>query len=322
MTKSIEKSKKKIVIIGGGTGVFTLLTGLKNYFSDLTAIVTMADDGGSTGILREDFGMLPPGDVRRALVALSRTDNATLARLFGYRFPSGTGLTGHSFGNLMLAALHNLTGNFEGAIREASKILNVEGAVVPVTLKKARLVAELEDGTVVRGESNIDIPKHDGRLRIKRLWLEPAVQANPAARIAILSADLVIVGPGDLYTSILPNILAGGIVAALKTTRASVLYVTNVMTKFGETNHFNASDFVHVMENHLGNKAIDYVLVNTGRPSARRLAPYIRERAELVQFDRENLGSKPTVIAADVVRDRGFVRHDPEKTARIICRLV
>ncbi|MDP1719188.1 MAG: YvcK family protein, partial [bacterium] len=166
-------ASKKIVVIGGGTGIFPILLGLKKHFSDITAIVTTADEGGSSGILREEFGILPPGDVRRALIALSSSDNKMLSELFNYRFQEGSGLSGHSFGNLMITALERITGSFDKAVSEAGKILAVQGRVLPVTLDKASLMAELENGEIVKGETNIDIPKHDGRLKIKKVWLKP-----------------------------------------------------------------------------------------------------------------------------------------------------
>jgi uncharacterized cofD-like protein len=181
-----SRTPKRILVTGGGTGVFSVLSGLKGYDGiELTAIVTMSDDGGSTGILREEFGILPPGDIRRALLALSYSDNRTLSALLSYRFKEGTGLRGHNFGNLMLAALERITGSFTGAIREAGKILAVKGNILPVTLTKTRLMAELEDGTIVKGETNIDIPSHDGRLRIERVWLEPQAKLNPEVRQAL-----------------------------------------------------------------------------------------------------------------------------------------
>ena len=297
----------RIVVLGGGTGVFTVLTGLKKRFRNLTAIVSMADDSGSTGVLREDFGILPPGDIRRALVALARTDNRILAKLFNYRFKTGTGLNGHSFGNLMLTALERLTGNFETAVDEAAKLLAVEGGVVPVTLTPARLWAELQDGTRIKGETNIDIPKHDGNLRIKRIWLTPSVKVNPLARHEILNADIVVIGPGDLYTSLLPNVLVGGLVPVLKQTHGKVVYLVNVMTKHGETNDFKASDFLRVMEKYLGSGVIDYVAASNRRPARERLLPYLKENARWVELDRENFKTRPKLIAADLIRSRGFV---------------
>ncbi|MBI3114612.1 MAG: YvcK family protein [Candidatus Harrisonbacteria bacterium] len=316
------KSDKKIVVIGGGTGVFTVLSGLRKHFADLTAIVTMADDGGSTGVLREEFGILPPGDVRRALVALSGHDNAMLAKLFNYRFAEGNGLSGHSFGNLMLAALERITGSFPRAIEEAGNMLGVEGRVLPVTLTKTRLHAELENGKIVDGEANIDVPTHDGRLRISRVWLKPSARSTPAARAAIMEADAVLIGPGDLYTSIIPNILVRGVPEALQQTKAKKIYVVNLMTKFGETNGFAASDFVHTLERYLGENVLDTVIANSNTPGPARLRPYSHEGAALVGVDAGHFPQKPELVRADLLRARGFLRHDSDKLARVVKKLV
>ena len=313
-------SKKRIVVTGGGTGVYSVLTGLKAYDADLTAIVTMADDGGSTGILREEFGILPPGDIRRALLALSRSDNKILAELLNYRFQEGTGLRGHNFGNLMITALERITGNFTKAIHEAGKILSVKGRVVPVTLDRPKLYAELEDGSTVKGETNIDIPNHNGRLKIKRIWLEPRAKLNPAAREALLSADAVVIGPGDLYTSIMPNLVVAGFPEALKKSGAKKIYIANIMTKFGETNNFRAADFVRAINGTLGPDALDYVLVNTKRPNLGRLKKYAEEKALFVETGELPKGPMP--IFGDFVRPKGFLRHDPEKLAKAILSLV
>ncbi len=317
-----KKRAEKIVVIGGGTGVFTVLSGLKLHFKNLSAIVTMADDGGSTGILREDFGVLPPGDIRRALVALSRTDNTILAALFNYRFREGKGLEGHNFGNLLITALQRITGDFESAIREASRILSVQGNVIPVTLTSTRLFAELVDGRIVKGEHNIDIPQHDGRLKIEKIWLVPRARINPAARRVILDADLVVLGPGDLYTSIIPNLLVRGMPEALKKTKAKVLYMVNLMTKFGETHHFRASDFLRAIEEDLGTGVLDYVVVSHTHPRASRLNPYLKEKAVWVKLDAKNFRGTPKLVVADLVRPRGFIRHDPQKIANLILKIL
>lgn len=317
------KSRKKVVVIGGGTGVFTLLTGLKKYFEAPTAIVTMADDGGSTGVLREDFGILPPGDVRRALVALSESDNEMLSTLFNYRFDAGKGLKGHSFGNLILTALERITGRFDKAIEEAGKLLAVNGRVIPVALRPTRLSVELENGAIIRGETNIDVPKHDGRLQIMKAWLTPGVPANKEALRAIAAADLIVIGPGDLYTSIIPNLLARGIPAALKSTRGKVAYMVNLMTKFGETNGFRAADFVQTVERYTGPGVLDYIVLNNHRPSPARLRAYTEEGANYVKSNLSPAASERWIpINADLLRPRGFLRHDPDKTARILRRLV
>lgn len=320
-----KKSDKKIVVIGGGTGVYTVLTGLRPFFNDLTAVVTMADDGGSTGVLREEFGILPPGDARRALVALSASDNKMLSELFSYRFKEGVGLTGHNFGNLMIAALERMTGNFETALQEAGRILMVQGRVVPVTMEHPKLYAELENGQVIQGETNINIPKHDGHLRIKKVWLDPVAQINATAKKALLEADAVILCPGDLYTSLIPNLLINGMKEALKKTKAKVIYFTNLMTKFGETNHFRASDFIRSVSQCLGPDVLDYVVVNNAKPNPHRLSGYVKEKADFVDPDFENfkaLKIKAVPIKADLMRATGFLRHDPKKIAQVIKMIV
>ncbi len=333
-----KKNNKKIVVIGGGTGVFTVLTGLKPHFDNLTAIVTMADDGGSTGILREEFGILPPGDIRRALIALSNTNDKMLAKLFSYRFEQGVGLTGHNFGNLLITVLERITKNFEEAINEAGKILSVRGAVIPVTLGKTRLVAELENGQKIIGETNIDIPKHNGNLKIKKVYLKPTVKINPNAKKAILAADVVIIGPGDLYTSIVPNLLVDGMKDALKKTRAKIIYVSNVMTKFGETNNFKAQDFIKTISDYLGSDILDYALVNSKKPSFKKVSSYIKEKADFVEPNTDliknpdQVGSgrvnpgraskKIAIIKSDLLRTGKFIRHDPKKLGSLIKMLV
>lgn len=313
---------KKVVVIGGGTGVFTVLSGLKKYNYDLAAIVTMADDGGSTGVLREEFGILPPGDVRRALVALSGSDNKIMSELFNFRFEKGSSLQGHSLGNLLLTALEKITGSFPDALREAVNILNVRGEVIPVTLDKTKLHAELENGQIIEGESNIDIPKHDANLRIKNEFLKPQVSANPDAIRAISEADFVIIGPGDLFTSVIPNLLAAGIVEALSKTRAKIIYITNIMTKYGETNNFRASDFIAAMEQYLGKNVIDYSIINVERISGKVLQRYRDENVDFVEFDRENFNGRIRTITGNFVRKGQFLRHDVDKLARTLSKII
>lgn len=317
------KLSKKIVVIGGGTGVFTVLTGLKPCFDNLTAIVTMADDGGSTGILREEFGILPPGDIRRALLALSTTNDKMLAQLFSYRFKEGFGLTGHTFGNLLITVLERLTKDFEKAVDEAGRILSIEGKVIPVTLGNARLIAELQNGQKIIGETNIDIPKHNGQLKIKNVSLRPAVKINPNAKKAIMEADIVIIGPGDLYTSIVPNLLVGGMKEALKKTRAKIVYLSNVMTKFGETNDFKASDFIKTISDYLGKDVLDYAVVNNKKPSFKKIASYVKQRSDFVEpdIDQKKTGGT-SVIKADLLRSGKFIRHDPKKLCGVIKMLI
>lgn len=327
--KHKEKKNPQIVVIGGGTGVFTVLSGLKKYPVDLTAVVTMADDGGSTGVLREEFGILPPGDVRRVLVALSHSSDHMMADLFNYRFREG-GLLGHTFGNIMLTALERLTGSFEAAVIEAAKLLRVRGMVFPVTLDHVRLCAELEDGSVIRGETNIDIPRHNGNLKIVRVFLDSPARINTRARDAILVSDMVVIGPGDLYTSIVPNLLVQGMPDAIRKSRAKKIYVANLMTKWGETMGFHVEDFIRVIENYVGRHVLDYVCINTKRPSANRRRMYEKESSEFVAiaesspdtFATRRSAKKPTPIFGDFLRRRGFVRHDPERLAKVLVSLL
>jgi len=259
---------KKIVVIGGGTGTYTVLSALRGRPVYLSAIVSMSDDGGSTGVLREEFGILPTGDVRRAIVALSKHPDELLAKLFNYRFREGSsaqagGLNGHNFGNLIITALERICGDFEKAIAEASRLLAVEnGEVIPVTLSNVQLLAELENGSTIKGETNIDIPKHDGELAINKVWLEPSAKANPRALKALRQADLIVMGPGDLYTSVLPNLLVKGVSEAIVQSKAKKVFICNLMTKYGETHGFVAKDFIEALENYLGEGVLDGIILN------------------------------------------------------------
>lgn len=315
--------KKKIVVIGGGTGTFTVLSGLKKYPVGLTAIVSMADDGGSTGLLREEFGMLPAGDIRRALVALSSYPEKFLTDLFIYRFHENE-IDGHNFGNLILAALERVTGSFENAITAASRLLDVQGVVLPVTFSDVRLYAQLENGNIIKGETNIDIPKHDGRLRIGHVWLQPKGRANPKAVKAIMDADMIVIGPGDIFTSIVPNFLVSGIQNALQKSKAKKVYVTNLMTKYGETNGFSGADFLAVLHRYLGADIFDVILVNTARPSAHILRRYKKERAEWVSYKDilEYKEGKPHCVATALLRRGNYVRHDSTKLARALMDII
>jgi uncharacterized cofD-like protein len=303
---------KKIVVIGGGTGTFTVLNALKDSHVELTAIVSMADDGGSTGVLRDEYGVLPPGDVRRALVALSRA-NGSMRALFNYRFKNG-GLDGHSFGNLFLTALEKTTGSFGAALEEASRILNINGEVVPITLDNVRLHAELTDGTIVRGETNIDIPKNGARAAIKKVWLEPAARLNPRVRQVLAEADMIILGPGDIYTSIIPNLLVRGMKQAVARSKAKKVFVCNLMTKFGETDGLNAENFVSIMEKYLGENVLDFALFNGKEPTQDILKRYERERAEFIAPPKTQLGNgKIKYVIADLIGNGKLMRHGPRK---------
>lgn len=310
---------KKIVVIGGGTGVFTVLEGLREYDYDLTAVVSMADDGGSTGVLREEFGTLPAGDIRRALIALSDSNKKVLSDLFNYRFDENSSLKGHSLGNLLLTALEKITGDFSSGLDQAAEILNLKGQVVPVTLSPTKLFAELDNGDIIEGETNIDIPKHNGEIKIKRVFLKPEVSANPKALKEIEEADAVILGPGDLYTSVLPNLIVDGVVDALKKSRGKVIYNVNIMTKFGETNDFKASDFLKKIEGFLGSDTIDFITVNTEKPTGKIVERYKKEKVEFVENDLEN---DPRLVSGKFLRDGMFLRHDPQKLAKALTGII
>ena len=300
-------------------GTFTVLSGLKKYPVDLTAIVSMADDGGSTGVLREEFGMLPAGDVRRALVALSSYPEKFLTDLFTYRFHEDE-VDGHNFGNLILAALERVTGSFESAVAAASHLLDVHGSVLPVTFSNVHLYAELENGEVIKGETNIDIPKHDGRLRIKRLWLQPKGRANQKALKAIKDANMIVVGPGDLFTSIIPNFLVSGMREVFRKTKAKKVYVMNLMTKYGETNDFSGIDFLSTLDHYLGTDVFDFVLVNNVRPPEQTLRRYKKEQAEWVLYKDAEQSKKGKLhfVKTGLLRRGNYARHDSAKLAKAL----
>lgn len=312
--------KPKIVAIGGGTGLYTMLRGLKEYDLDLTAIVNMTDDGGSTGELRDEFGVLPPGDVRRCIVALSESPES-MKKLFQYRFRKGA-VRGHSFGNLFITALREITGSDEEAINTAAKMLKVSGRVIPVTLEDRRLVAELEDGTIVKGESNIDIPRHNGHLRIKRLRLNKPAVANPKALNALKRADLIILGPGDLYGSVISNLIVEGIVPAIRQSRAKVVYVCNLMTKYGETNGFGVHDFVDAIEQYLGQRVLHYVIFSRHRLSSAARQVYLKQKSEPVGFDLIKIKQHPARFICTPLAAKGdLLRHDSRKLAKTVWAL-
>ena len=301
---------ENIVVMGGGTGTFTVLTALKKYPIHLTAIVSMADDGGSTGILRDQYGVLPPGDVRRALVALSDSSE-TMRELFNYRFGSG-GLQGHSFGNLFLTALEKVTGNFASALQEASNILNINGEVAPVTLDNVRLCARLADGKIVRGETNIDIPRAPHRSPIEEIWLEPEARMNPSLKRILKSADLIILGPGDLYTSIIPNLLVPGVKDEIAKSKAKKVFLCNLMTKRGETDGFTGEDFLKTIEQYLGKNVLDAAIFNNKKPPERLLRKYHREGADFVEPPAPPKTKRgPKYILEDLIDTDKFVRHGP-----------
>jgi uncharacterized cofD-like protein len=328
----MQKNNPKVVIIGGGTGSFALLTGFKHFTERLTAIVNMADDGSSTGMLRDELGVLPPGDVRRCLVALS--ESPKVRELFEYRFDEGA-LKGHAFGNLFLAALEKMTGNFVEAIETASEVLNVHGRVMPATLDNVRLRLTWPDKQLIlRGERVIDVEhfRYDPRQAV--LSLEPVARANPAALSAIKQADLVVIAPGDLYTSLGPILVADGFREVLQKTRARVVYVCNLVTKKGQTDGFDVTAHADEIERFIGSPVLDDVLYNTGKPSTNLLERYAREGELWITVDSQRaehvhyrvIGGdflSPTVSTQSTANDplanrRTFIRHDGDKVAQLL----
>ncbi len=309
----------RVVAVGGGNGLAALLRGLKTHTSNLTAVVTMADDGGSSGLLRRDMGMPPPGDLRNCLVALA-DDESMMSRLFQYRFPDGGGLQGHSFGNLFMVALAEVTGDFERAVQESTHVLKVRGRVLPSTLDDVVLHAQLEGGGQVSGESTITAAERLPR----RVWLTPsAPRPLPQAIAALRRADLVVLGPGSLYTSVIPNLLIPEVRAAIKETRGWVVYVCNVMTQPGETDGYTAADHLDALQRHGLTGLIDAVLVNDTPVSADLVASYRLLGARPVAVDGDRLRAAGVkVIHAQVAAESNVVRHDSERLAQALLRMV
>ncbi len=320
---------KKVVVIGGGTGNFVVLRGLKQYHLDLSAVVSMADDGGSTGILRDELGVLPPGDVRQCLVALS--DSSRLMRsLMNYRFENG-GLQGHSFGNLLLSALEKVTGSFEKAVEEAGKILSIKGKVIPVTTHETRLKMILKTGKVLEGEGQVYVSQEIDK-GYSSIYLEPFAKADTHAIDEIMNADVVILGPGGLYTSLIPNLLVEGIPKALRDTQAKKVLVVNLMNKKGQTTNFKVSDHVKEIQRFIGKDIFDHILINNGKP-AEELIQLYSEEGTLMEND---LFSDPRVIASHLIENskaeykasdalanhRSFIRHDAKKLATELMQIV
>jgi uncharacterized cofD-like protein len=321
----IASQGPRVVTIGGGHGMAALLRGIKRHTTNITAIVTVADDGGSSGRLRKEFGMLPPGDFRMCISALA-DDESLVSQLMQYRFGGSSGLAGHSFGNLFIAAMAELTGSFEKAILESSKVVASAGRIVPSTLTDVTLAAEFRMPEMagmpeavrpgpVRGESSIGKAGHP----IERVWLEPHdPPAYPEAVKAILDADLVVLGPGSLFTSVMPNLLVPGIVQALRETRAPVVYACNVATERGETDHYTMSDHIIALENHIGRGVIDTVLANDYVVS--KFKP--PSGVDIVQVETRVRGSEVTVTPAHLADEEEPWRHDPRRLAEAVMKLV
>ncbi|MFA7652712.1 MAG: YvcK family protein, partial [Candidatus Omnitrophota bacterium] len=311
----------KVVVIGGGTGLSVLLTGLKHFTTNLSAIVTVADDGGSSGRIREEFGMLPPGDIRNCLVALADAP-ALMRDLFQFRFSTNSELAGHSFGNLFITVMTQLTGDFEKAIKETSKVLALRGQVIPSTLNKVVLVAEHKDGSTTVGENQIPKTKRS----INKVYLNPAhSSATPDAIKAIKEARIIVLGPGSLYTSIIPNLLIPEISEAVASSQALKVYVCNAMTQPGETDGFSASEHIGVLTSHSHSRILDYCVVNTGETPPAALKRYIQQGSYLVVNDRKKIEDMGYRVIEDdfaTVEDDGVIRHDAEKLAKIILGLI
>lgn len=309
----------KIVVVGGGTGLSMLIHGLKAYTSNITAIVTVADDGGSSGRIREEFGMLPPGDIRNCLVALADAE-PLMQRLFQYRFAESSALRGHNFGNLFITAMTQITGDFEQAVQASSRVLAIRGHVIPSTCAKVRLVAEHQDGSLTLGESKIS----EAPMPIRRIYLEPAgVAPTQGALRAIQEADAIILGPGSLYTSIIPNLLISEIVDAIVQAKALKVYICNVMTQSRETARFKASDHVRALVAHTNPGIFQVCIVNIKPVPEALREKYRQEDAFPVEPDIDQLRDLGyQVVDEPVISTTNYVRHDPDKLARIIMGLI
>lgn len=331
----IRRAPKNVVVIGGGTGSFAVLRGLKDRVENLTALVGMADDGGSTGVLRDELGVLPPGDVRQCLVALSDASDE-LRDLFNYRFENG-GLEGHSFGNLFLSAVEKVAGSFGDAVRIAGDVLRVKGRVVPITLDDVRLKITLGDGRQLRGEHHIDTAQLHTNHTPPQIQLEPEARITPEANEAIRTADLIVIAPGDIYTSLGPLLTVQGVAEALQATKAKVAYVCNLVTKPGHTDGFSVASHATEIERFAGGPILDYVLYNTARPDPALFERYKREGELLVPTDtirpskkqhHKTIGTNllaPGVTTSrsgdQLAHNRSFIRHDGNAVANVLLRL-
>lgn len=312
-----------IVTVGGGTGLSVLLRGLKRYTSNITAVVTVADDGGSSGMLRQDYGILPPGDIRNCIMALANTE-PIMEKLMQYRFVDGS-LKGQNFGNLLITALNEICGGFDLAVKEISNVLAVTGKVIPVTLENVTLFAELEDGTIIKGESQIPIRQQQIRRKIKRIFMEPrSCKALPEALKAIKEAEAIILGPGSLFTSIIPNLIVEEIAEAINESMAVKIYVSNIMTQKGETIGLTLSQHIKAIHNHSDKKIVDYVIANTEAIPHRYINKYKTEEASPVIIDKEELDNlKVQLISGDFVNiESEYVRHDFNALSEAIFKVI
>ena len=315
----------KLVAIGGGTGLSTMLRGLKKFTTNITAVVTVADNGGGSGILREEMKMLPPGDIRNCILALANTE-PTMEKLFGYRFIEGR-LAGQNFGNLFLAAMTSICGNFEEAVQKVSEVLAVKGKVLPVTKQDVQLCAIFKDGEVVCGETQIVEKSKQKQTPIKEVYLAPK-NPEPLDEVlkAIESADAIILGPGSLYTSILPNILVNNVPEAIRNSKAIKIYIGNVMTQPGETDGFDLLMHVDELEHYGGKGIIDFIIANNDPIPKEILERYYKDGASEISYDTKKINERGfKLIEASVLKiyeDKGLIRHDPEKLAKTIIDVI
>ncbi len=326
---------KKVVTIGGGTGTFNLLLGLKKYDFDISAIVSMADSGGSNKIIRDEFGILPTSDIRQCLVALANegknNSQSLMRKLFMYRFNKGNGIKGMTFGNLFMAALTDILGDQMMAIKKTGSILKIKGKIIPVTDSDSNLVAEYENGLKIKGEHNIDEPSHNGKIKIKKVYLDPPSIANPEAISAIEKADIIIIGPGDMYTSLMVNLAVNGIANAIKNAKGKIIYVANIMTSFGETYGLAMSDHIKIVEKNMLGRKLDYIFINSAKLPQDIVKLYETENDFPVKddFDKNNkrairidlLGNETVKKDKSDILQRSLIRHDGEKIAKEIKKL-
>lgn len=317
--KKVLLSRPKVVVLGGGTGLSNLLRGMKKFTANITAIVTVGDDGGGSGVLREDLDMIPPGDIRNCILALAHTE-PVMEELLQYRFTEGR-LKGQSFGNLFLAAMDGISENFMEAVQKVSSVLAVTGKVLPVTMKKIILKAKLENGNIIEGESNIPKEVIEQESPIKKMYMEPNnARGLREAVLAIKEADAIILGPGSLYTSVIPNLLVNDIKKEIHKSSATKIYISNIMTQSGETENYTVSDHIKAIYTHAGKGIIDYVIANNGEIDETLEERYKKEDAILVKVDKEKIESLGVSLIEDnlIKIKEGYIRHDTYKICEII----
>ena len=323
----MKNEEQKIVTIGGGSGQFALLSGLRNMNGiTITAVVSMVDSGGSTGRLRDELGILPPGDVLKCILALS--PHHDIARmLFLKRFIKDRRLQGHNAGNMLLTMLSQYTGSFPNGVQALGEILDVKGTILPVTIDRATLVAELTDGSHIYGETAIDIPRGTQREKIRNVFLVPhhsdSISVYPPVIEAIKGADYVIIGPGDLFTSIIPNLIVPGVKKALQETNAKILYIINIMTKFGETHNFSGFDFIKKLEESI-DRQVDGIIYNSKKPDKKLMEQYMEQKAEFVEIDQgDDRWGNRLIYASNMLDISGsIVRHHSKKLAVLIQEII